>query len=286
MATVPLTGPVRHPKGPAEPPEGPDAGAFVRAYLNSSVGAKITVSVTGLGLVLFTVFHMIGNLKVLPGGTASRDAVNAYAHFLKHDLGLLLWIARAGLLALVVGHIFLAVRLHLRSRRARPVPYAFRRTAQATVASRTMLWSGVVIGLFILFHLAHYTMGWVKPAVFDHPVRVAAEGGTAVVPAGTGVHYLDLRDEKGRHDVYNMVVAGFTNPYVSVLYLVVQLVLFVHLRHGIPSTFQTLGVKNARFRGPIDLLGAAVALLILGGNLAIVLAVGLGYVTAVPAAAV
>ena len=274
MATV--TGPVRHPKGPADPPTGPDAGAFLRAYLDSSVGAKITVAVTGVALVLFTIFHMIGNLKVLPGGPASRDAVNAYAHFLQHDLGLLLWVARGGLLVLFVGHIVLAVRLHLRSRRARPVGYAFRRTAQATVASRTMLWSGIVIGLFVVFHLAHYTFGVVKGAHVYDP-----EAGQVVYK-----HYHDLRDDKGRHDVYEMVVAGFTNPYISALYLIVQAVLFVHLRHGIPSTFQTLGLKNASTRGGIDLLGLGLALFILAGNCAIVLAVWLGYVKSLHPAAV
>src|SRR5205814_848215 len=159
-------------------------------------------------------------------------------------------------------HIALAVRLKLRSAAARPIGYAYPRTAQAGLASRTMIWSGVVIGLFVLFHLAHYTFGWVK--------------GAEVSP-GVTVNYLDLKDPKGRHDVYEMTVAGFRNPVLAVIYLVCQVVLFVHLRHGIPSTFQTLGIKNARFRGPIDLLGLAVALVILVGNCALVLAVWLGY---------
>ena len=112
---------VRHPKGP--PVEKPDRTAvpFLWAFFDSSVGAKITVAFTGLGLVTFVIFHMIGNLKVFDG----PDSINAYAHFLKHDLGLLLWIARAGLLALFVLHLTLAIRLTLRSRAARPVDYAY-----------------------------------------------------------------------------------------------------------------------------------------------------------------
>ena len=90
--------------------------------------------------------------------------------------------------------------------------------------------------------------------------------------------YLDLTDAKGHHNVYEMVVAGFSNGYIVALYLVAQLFLLVHLRHGIPSAFQTLGLKNARFRGPIDLLGLVVALVILIGNCAIVVAVQLGWV--------
>lgn len=262
------SGTVRHPKGPAEPATGPDAAAFIRASLNSSVGAKAVVGLTGLGLVLFVIFHMIGNLKLLPGGPESRDSINAYAQFLKHDLGLFLWIARGGLIAVFLLHIVLAIRLKLRSVAARPVPYAYRGSAQAGVASRTMVWTGLVIGLFTLFHLAHYTFAWVK--------------GTEVVDSETGQlvwrNYLDLTDPEGRHDVYEMMVAGFSDPFIASFYLFAQLVLFIHLRHGIPSMFQTLGLKNARFRGSIDLLGLVIALFILMGNCAIVLAVQLGFV--------
>src|SRR5207248_2495188 len=112
--------------------------------------------------VLFVIAHLIGNLKLLTGGPESRDAINAYAHFLKHDLGLLLWLVRAGLLAIFVLHLTLAIRLKLRSVAARPIPYSYARTVQAGVASRTMVWTGLVVGLFVLFHLAHYTFGWVK----------------------------------------------------------------------------------------------------------------------------
>ena len=115
------TGPVRHPKGPAEPAAGPDARDAVRELLDSSVGAKVLVALTGLGLVLFVVFHLIGNLKLLPGGPESRDAINAYAHFLKHDLGILLWLFRGGLLAIFVLHIALTLRLHARSAAASSV---------------------------------------------------------------------------------------------------------------------------------------------------------------------
>src|SRR3954469_11263384 len=149
MATA--TG-VRHPKGPTAPPPGINAGAFLSAVLDSSVGAKVLVALTGLGLVGFVIVHLIGNLKLLPGGPESRSAINAYAHFLKHDLGAVLWVFRGGLLFVFVLHLALAVRLKLRSAAARPVGYAYPATAQAGVASRTMIWTGVVIGVFVLFH--------------------------------------------------------------------------------------------------------------------------------------
>lgn len=255
---------VRHPKGAIEERPGSGAGPFLGAVVESSVGSKVLVALTGTGLVSFVLFHMIGNLKFLSG---EPDSINGYAYFLKHDLGALIWIARAGLLGIFVLHLALAIRLKRRALAARPIAYSFPGSAQASVASRTMIWTGVAILLFTLFHLAHYTFGWVST------VDVRNGNGSLVRE-----NYLNLMDSKGRHDVYEMMVAGFSNGLLVVLYLVAQLFLFVHLRHGIPSAFQTLGLKNARFRKAIDFLGLAIALTILAGNVAIVLAVQFGYV--------
>jgi succinate dehydrogenase / fumarate reductase cytochrome b subunit len=244
-------GNVRHPKGPPRTDTAPANGSAAAALVDSSVGAKVLVALTGLGLTFYVVFHMIGNLKVFQG----PDALNSYAYFLKHSLGALLWIARAGLLAIFVLHVVLVVRLKLRSRRARPVPYHSARVVQATVASRTMIWTGVVVGLFTLYHLAHFTFGWL------HGVNLAAV------------------DEKGRADVYAMVVAGFKNPVVAGLYVLAQLALFAHLVHGVQSSFQTLGLKNRRTGRAIWWLGFLVALTVLVGNLAIVSGVWLGWVS-------
>ena len=205
---------------------------------------------------------MIGNLKVFSG----PDSVNGYAHFLKHDLGLLLWLARAGLLAIFVLHLALAIRLTLRSKAARPIGYAYPGSVQATVTSRTMIWSGVVVGLFVVFHLAHFTFAWVHGVEVQNPSTGRWEW----------KNYLELRDAKGRHDVYSMMVAGFTTPWLSILYIVAQVVLFFHLLHGVQSSFQTLGLKNGRFRRAIQLLGFATATLILAGNLVIVIGVWYG----------
>lgn len=252
---------VRHPKG--SPEVKPERGAvpFVRAFFDSSVGAKITVALTGLGLVGYLIIHMIGNLKVFSG----PDSINAYAYFLKHDLGAIIWILRGGLLAIFVLHLALAIRLTARSRAARPVAYEYPRSVQATASSRTMIWSGVVIGLFTLFHLAHYTFAWV------HGVETVDANGRL-----EWKNYLDLKDSKGRHDVHRMVVAGFRTPWLCVLYIVAQVVLYVHLLHGIQSAFQTLGLKNRRFRQAIRLLGFAVATFIVAGNIGIVVGVWAG----------
>ena len=248
----------RHPKGKRAAPLA-GANSFAWALLDSSVGAKLIVALSGLGLVGFTVFHMIGNLKVFQG----PEAINGYAYFLTHNLGALIWIARAGLLAIFLLHLTLALRLTLRSWRARPIGYAYPGHVQATVTSRTMIWSGIVVGLFVLFHLAHFTFGFVH--------------GAEVAP-GQVVNYMELKDAKDplRHDVYSMVVAGFTTPWLAVLYIVAQVVLFLHLLHGVQSSFQTLGLKNTRFAPAIRLLGFAVAFAILAGNLFIVIGVWAG----------
>jgi succinate dehydrogenase / fumarate reductase, cytochrome b subunit len=257
---------VRHPKGPVETADGPAAGPYLQSVLESTVGGKVLIGLTGAGLFGFVLFHMIGNLKLLSG----PDSINGYAYFLKHDLGALLWIARAGLLVIFVLHIALAIRLKRRAAAARPVAYVHQASAQAGFASRSMLWTGIIIGLFTLFHVAHFTFGWVTGVETRDP-----QTGQMV-----WTNYVDLKDARDplRHNVYEMMVSGFNNVLLASLYIVVQVVLFVHLRHGIPSMFQTLGLKNARFRGPIDLLGLVLALTILVGNVTIVLAVQLGYV--------
>lgn len=239
----------RHPKGPPATDSAAGAGPFLSALLDSSVGAKVVVALTGLGLAAFAVVHMLGNLKVFSG----PDSINAYAHFLKHDVGELLWIARGGLFTIFVLHLGLAIRLKYRTAAARPVPYQYPGSVRATVASRYMLTTGVVVGLFVVYHLAHFTFGW--------------------------LHGVDLSrtDAKGRADVYSMVVAGFTNPVIVTLYVAAQLALFVHLTHGVQSAFQTLGLKNRRFGRLIWWVGFAVALTILAGNLVIVLGVLAGW---------
>lgn len=258
---------VINPKGPARPRPGTGPLAWFDSYVATTVGQKIVVALTGLGLTTFALFHMIGNLKMLPGGPASRDAINGYAYFLKHELGALLWVARGGLLALFLLHVFIAFRLKLKAAVARPVGYAYRRSAQATAASKTMIWTGAVIGAFVLFHLAHYTFGVV------HEVEVSP---------GVWKNYLELEQPMPggavRHDVYAMMISGFTTPWIVALYLFAQLLLFVHLSHGVPSTFQTLGLKSRRFAGTIKLIGVAVGGTIFVGNVAIVLAVYTGLV--------
>jgi succinate dehydrogenase / fumarate reductase cytochrome b subunit len=219
----------------------------------STIGAKSIVALTGLLLIGFLFGHMAGNLLIFK----SADSLNAYAAWLKSQTPLL-WTARVGLLALFLTHLGLTAWLVNRSALARPQRYVFERTQVASTASRYMIWSGIVIFVFVVYHLAHFTFG------ITHNVD--------------GIHYYDLHDSQGRHDVYRMVVAGFSNVWIAGFYIVCQLILATHLYHGASSMLQTWGWYHHRYNAVIHRVGLVVALAIALGNCSIPLAVQLGWV--------
>ena len=246
-------------------PPGKGVLNWLSPFFTSSVGMKVTTAVTGFLLTGFVVTHLIGNLQVLPwfGG---RDAINGYAKSLK-ELGPLLWIARGGLLAVFAVHVYLALTLAMRASAARPVAYQHPATIQASTSSVTMPWTGLALLAFIVFHLAHYTFGWVGMTEARTPQGLMVQA-----------NYLSLVDPLGRHDVYSMMVAGFRNPIVAVLYIVAMVLLYVHLSHGIGSVFQTLGLNTPRTQRFVTILSRTLALLLAGGNIAIVVLVWAGQV--------
>ncbi len=218
------------------------------------------MAVSGVVLILFVVGHLVGNLQVFE----DPDRINGYAHFLQ-SLGPTLWAARIFLLVCVSLHIWAATMLALESRRARgDEPYAVKRWIRATVASRTMRWTGYIVLAFILYHLAQFTVGVAQPASFKENIpHYTMRGdyhilGFTAVPAGTEV--LDVR---------SMMIRGFSNPLVSIFYIVAIGLLSLHLLHGGESLFQTLGWRNHRWerglRAVVTVLCAAYFL----GNLAI-----------------
>jgi succinate dehydrogenase / fumarate reductase cytochrome b subunit len=245
-----------NPKGTRRYAAGTRAADWAADYLGSTVGNKVLVAVTGLSLSVFVLFHMIGNLKMFSG----RESINAYAYFLKHDLGVLIWVARAGLLGTFLLHVFLTLRLKWKTNAARPIGYVRLSTAQASVQSRYMFSTGLVILLFTIFHLAHYTFCVIHPVTVD----------------GAMHSYADLV-YKGKHDVYSMVIFGFTTPWISVLYIVAQVILFLHLTHGLTSALQTLGLLGRRFTVAGRLAAYAFAGVVFAGNVAIVVAVWAGF---------
>lgn len=179
----------------------------------SSLGKKYWMAVTGLFLMVFVVAHLLGNLQIFLG----PEWMNAYARHLI-ELPLLLWPARAGLLLTLLVHMTLGIWLAVENRRARPVRYAVNRVVQAGVASRSMVFLGLSVFSFVVFHLLHFTFGVVNPSIFN------------------------LTDEKGRHDVYSMVVLGFRDRKVALVYLTAMFFLAAHLRHGAYSFLQSLGL--------------------------------------------
>lgn len=217
-------------------------------HFQSSVGKKVSVALTGLGLVVYVIFHMLGNLQLFEG----PHALNSYAALLR-DMPILLWTARIGLLSIAVFHIGLAIQLSMRNHRARQSGYAVRAYRQASLASRTMAASGTVLLLFIVFHLLHLTAGVIDPS----PDRLDAEG---------------------HRDVYGKIVHAFQNPFIVLIYLTGQLGLGLHLSHAVSSSLQTLGFEHAALNRMFKAAGPAVALLVVLGNVAIVLAVFLGIV--------
>lgn len=223
----------------------------------SSLTAKYVMAVTGAGLTLFVLAHLAGNLLVFLG----PDALNAYAYHLK-ELPAVLWSARVGLLAFFVVHVLVGVRLSLLNNAARPVGYQYDDVRVASWASRYMLATGVVVLLFLLYHLAHFTLGWVKAAQIG----------------GGYYHYLDLRDAHGRHDVYAMVVDGFRDPGIAALYLASMVALWLHLWHGASSLFQSLGLGTVSKASWAAWVGPVVATVVLVGNCAMVLAVQVGLI--------
>jgi len=202
------------------------------------------MALTGLVLAGFVLGHMSGNLLMFKG----PQAINAYAEWLHSHPGAL-WIARVILILSVIGHIWTGILLTLENRAARAGGPAVDATRRASLSSRTMPYSGIVILAFLVFHLLHYTF------------RKVALGGK------------DFGE-----DVYAMVVFGFSSPAVSVFYIVSMLLLCLHLSHGVSSVFQTLGLRNERWRGRVDLIATAYGWIITLGFISIPLAVLLGCI--------
>jgi len=195
--------------------------SITASLLKSSLGKKFAMAATGALLFLFVVGHLVGNLQIFLG----PEAINRYGHFLQSNVELL-WPVRICLLAIVVLHIWSAAQVSRENKAARPVGYAGDPAAPAaSYASRTMLMSGLILAAFIIYHLLHYT------------VRVKAIN-------LTGNDFLSLHDEKGRRDVYAMMVLGFRQPLVSGFYIIAMALLCMHLSHGVNAMFQSLGIKT------------------------------------------
>ncbi|MFF0820461.1 succinate dehydrogenase cytochrome b subunit [Micromonospora haikouensis] len=220
-------------------PRSPSVGQVVltksRSPIRSNVGLKAVMAVTGILLVLFLVAHMLGNLKIFTGETA----FDHYAHWLR-EIGTpllpstwFLWIQRTALLAAVLAHIGAATVLAVRARAARPVKYAHRKKVNGSYAARTMRWGGVIILLFVIYHILDLTTGHLNP-----------------------------QGDPG--NPYGNVVADFAPErwYVTLFYTLAVVALGFHLRHGAFSAFRSLGQQTpaGERRARAAALGFAVVL--------------------------
>ncbi|MEI8313094.1 MAG: succinate dehydrogenase cytochrome b subunit [Verrucomicrobiota bacterium] len=221
-------------------------------WLLSSIGKKTIVALTGICLVLFVTGHLLGNFTIYLG----PDWLNAYALHLQ-SLGPILWVIRLGLLGVVGAHILFTMLLWKENQAARPKKYIASDPIQTTVFARTMRLSGLCVLAFIVFHLAHFTLQIVDPS-FKH-LETTLDG-----------HQV--------HDVYKMVVVGFSNIPVSLLYIGGLFLLTLHLSHGIGSLFQTLGITNRSTRPLIEIVTKAYAWLLFLGYISIPLSVLTGIV--------
>ena len=183
-------------------------------FYRSTIGKKIIMAVTGLIGIGFVIGHMAGNLQAFVG----RDKLNAYGALLHGPLGELLWLVRLVLIVAIVLHVLMAYQLTMRARAARPVAYKQRAAQVSTWASRTMRWGGVLLLLFIILHILHFTTGQVDPA-----------------------GWADRLDAAGRRDVYGNLVASFRIWWVAGFYVLAMIFLGLHLYHGAWSSVRTLG---------------------------------------------
>ncbi|MFA5975542.1 MAG: succinate dehydrogenase cytochrome b subunit [Elusimicrobiota bacterium] len=214
---------------------------------------KILMAFSGMILLGFIVGHLAGNLQIFLG----QEALNHYAVFLR-SLGDLLWVARLGLISMAILHLWMSVGLTVENQLSRPVGYARKDYIKATLASRTMIWSGGVVLAFLVYHLLHFTFLKVHP------------------------QYAHLVDAKGQRDVYSMVVLSFQQPGIFLVYIVGLFLLCFHLSHAIQSLFQTMGWNDTKLHEMLSVWGGRVAWLIFAGYASIPIAVMAGIVKLPP----
>lgn len=231
------------------------------AYWQSSIGKKLIVAVTGIVMILFLAGHLTGNLLIFAG----REAFNDYAQFL-HEAGhgMLIWVARVGLLVTVVLHVIATIQLTRQNRAARKEAYQYKTTIQAKKSSLLMIWSGLTILSFIIFHILHFT------------VKIAGGFSEMMDQA-----YLATTGET-RHDAYGMVIAGFQacglNALVVAFYIISMSLLCSHLSHGVGSVFQTLGWRSQKSQDLIRNISLGYSFVIWAGFISVPLSIFFGFV--------
>jgi succinate dehydrogenase / fumarate reductase cytochrome b subunit len=227
---------------------------FLLDLYSTAVGKKYVMAITGIIGIGFVIVHMLGNLKVYLGKVNGEYDINVYGEFLRDLLVPLLprtyalWILRIVLIVALALHLHAAYSLTVMNRRARPVKYQSKRDyVAADFAARTMRWTGIIVLLFLAFHLADLTWGWANPDFV-------------------------------RGEVYQNLDASLSRIPVAILYIVANIALGIHLFHGTWSLFQSLGWNNPRFNRWRRGLATAIATIIVVGNVSFPIAVQAGIV--------
>jgi succinate dehydrogenase / fumarate reductase cytochrome b subunit len=214
----------------------------------NSVFKKVVMAVSGLVMLLYLIAHVVGNLKVFAG----REAFNSYSEWIR-TVGepavpnqTVLMIVRIVLLVSVIAHFWAAVSLWRQAKRARPERYVTKKAVAQSYASRTMRWGGVIVGLFIVWHILDLTTGTVNP--------------------------------DGDASPYDRLVASFSNPFSTAFYVLALILLGLHLRHGIWSATQTLGQSNKRRERTVNAFAIAFSTALIAGFLLVPFTVLFGLV--------
>jgi succinate dehydrogenase / fumarate reductase cytochrome b subunit len=215
------------------------------AAFQSPIGKKITTGITGLGLTIFVIIHMTGNLSYF---SSDAQAYNKYSHFLTEGLGALFYLIEIGLLAFFVFHIITGIQIYLGKRRARNVGYDTYRSSgkpsMQTLSSRTMIVTGLILLVFLVIHLWSFKYG-----------------------PGIDEGYVVTVDGEPIRDLKRLMAEKFQEPLYAFGYPFVMLLLGFHLRHGIWSAFQSLGAMNPRLTPLVYGIGGLLAVLIAVGFL-------------------
>ncbi len=219
-------------------------------FPKTTVARKLLMAVTGQFMVFYVIAHVLGNSSIYFSG------INAYADGLRHwPFLIVLWTSRALLFLSIAFHGYYGVVIALENRKAKPRQYSVTSHLSATVAGRTMIWTGLIIAAFLVYHLLHFTLQVIDPA-------------TAAIRNP---------DSVGRPDVFMMVAGAFRQMGIAALYVAGVLSLGLHLWHGIQSSIQTWGANSDRSLPIIVKIGAAAAIVLFVGYAAIPVAIFTGF---------
>ncbi|MCI0468762.1 MAG: succinate dehydrogenase cytochrome b subunit [Nitrospirae bacterium] len=216
-------------------------------FIENAIGKKIVMAITGLLMLAFIIIHLAGNSTIYFGW------LNVYAEYL-HSLPPLTWMCRIVMLIVFSIHLFFGVQLTMENRAAKPKAYAVKKSLRAAFSGKNMIWTGIIIAAFLIYHLLHFTIQTINPEI------------SASMNA----------DIMGRPDVFKMVTFSFQKFFVALIYIVAMTALFLHLKHGAQSFLQTFGANNERTLPVIIKAGTTAAVILFLGYISIPIIIFIG----------